>query len=424
MIGHGRYHCRFRHKRIMCEWNYFDSVPEYHPIADADNLYDGFRAARKGSHWKAQVQRFRWNLMRDIRALQKELTALKEGRPGAYELSPYSRFLVIERGKTRAITALCMRDRVVKHALNDLYLVPHIRPHLIYDNGASLKGKGVAFTRSRLVAHLERFYRETGGNDGYIMCMDFSGFYDNIDHGVAMQMIRKYEPDPFARLLTQQAYDSYRVDVSELNDEEYERARREKFSMVEYRKTGHPMTGKRFLNKSLSVGDQTSQITAIAFPTPIDKLVKTVCSARYYARYMDDLYVIARTREELETIRRRIEALAKRMKLFVHPRKTKICRLSRTFTFMQHKYYLTGTGHVVVRISPKTVTRMRKRLKKLAGRVEKGLTRAVKVTEMFRSWIANYGPQLSKRQRAQLVSLYQNLFGGGLNSWMQMRNIA
>lgn len=408
----------------MCEWNYFDSVPEYHPIADADNLYDGFRAARKGSHWKAQVQRFRWNLMRDIRALQKELTSLKEGRPGAYELSPYSRFLVIERGKTRAITALCMRDRVVKHALNDLYLVPHIRPHLIYDNGASLKGKGVAFTRSRLVAHLERFYRETGGNDGYIMCMDFSGYYDNIDHGVAMQMIRKYVPDPFAQLLTQQAYDSFRVDVSELSDEEYEKARREKFSMVEYRKKPHPETGQKFLYKSLSVGDQTSQITAIAFPTPIDKLVKTVCRVKYYARYMDDLYVIVRTREELAEIQQRIEKLAKRMKLFINPRKTKICKLSQTFTFMQNKYFLADNGHVVVRINPDTVTRMRHRLKKLAGRVRAGLTREVKVTEMFRSWIANYGPQLSKRQRAGLVRLYQNLFGGGLNPWLKMRNIA
>ena len=408
----------------MCEWNYFDSVPVYHPIADADNLYEGFRAARKGSHWKATVQRFRWNLMREIRKLQVELTALKDGKPGAYQLSPYSRFPVMERGKTRAITALGMRDRVVKHALNDLYLVPHIRPHLIYDNGASLEGKGVDFTRRRLIAHLEKFFRETGGNDGYIMCMDFSGYYDNIDHALAMQMIRKYEPDPFAQLLTQQAFYSYRVDVSELSDEEYARALQEKFSMVEYRKTQHPETGLRYLNKSLSVGDQTSQITAIAFPTPIDKLVKTVCRVRYYARYMDDLYVVARTREELVEIRTKIEAMAKRMKLFINPRKTKICKLRQTFTFMQYKYFLADNGHVVVRINPKTVTRMRRRLKRLAGRVRDGLTRAEKVEEMFRSWIANYSPLLSNLQREGLVKLYQNLFGGGLDQWMKMRNIA
>ena len=72
---------------------------------------------------------------------------------------------------------------MVKHSLNDNYLLPHIRPYLIYDNGASLKNKGMSFTRNRLIAHLEKFYKETGSNEGYIMTMDFSGYYDNLDHG-------------------------------------------------------------------------------------------------------------------------------------------------------------------------------------------------------------------------------------------------
>jgi hypothetical protein len=67
---------------------------------------------------------------------------------------------------------------------------------------------------------------------------------------------------------------------------------------------------------------------------------------------------------------------------------------------------------------------MRRRLKRLAGRVRDGLTRAEKVEEMFRSWIANYSPLLSNLQREGLVTLYQNLFGGGLDQWMKMRNIA
>lgn len=348
---------------------------------------------------------------------------MQKGQPGGYELSPYSRFTVIERGKTRAITALCMRDRVVKHVLNDLYLIPHIRPHLIYDNGASLKGKGVSFTRGRLIAHLEKFFRETGSNEGYIIIFDFSGYYDNIDHQIAKQMILKYEPDEFARALTAQAYDSYRVDVSYMDEAEYERAKRTKFSTVEYRKLDFPQTGKRYLHKSLSVGDQTSQITAIAFPTPIDKLVKTVLSCRYYARYMDDFYVVVKSKEEIEPIRRAVEGMAKRMKLFINPHKTRVCKLGRTFTFMQYKYYLTETGHVVVRINPKTLTRMRRKLKRLAVRVKRGETRQCKVEEMFRSWIANYGLMMSKEQRKRIVELYQQLFGGGLDLWMKKRCI-
>ena len=392
-------------------------------MTDANNLYEAFVAARKGSHWKTQVQRFRWNVLREIGKLQDELTAMLNNEPRAYKLSEYSRFEVNERGKKRAITALGMRDRVVKHALNDNFLIPHIRPHLIYDNGASLKGKGVSFTRNRLIAHLEKFYRKYGDNYGYIMIMDFSGYYDNIDHGVATQMIRKYEPDEFARRLTQQAYDSYRVDVSDLTMEEYERVKNGKFSMVEYRQRDHWKGGLRYLYKSLSVGDQTSQITAIAFPTPIDKLVTVVSGNGFYARYMDDIYVIARTREELNAIRLRIEHMAERLKLIINPRKTKICKLSDTFTFMQYKYYLRENGHVVVRINPKAVTRMRRRLKCMKGKVEAGEIRHSKVAEMFRSWIANYGKMMSWKQRTQMIGLFRELFGEELDEWMTARKL-
>lgn len=408
----------------MNNWDYFDNMPVYHPIADANNLYEAFKAARKGSHWKTQVQRFRWNVGTEIGRLQSELHDLLTGGRKPYKLSSYSKFLVQERGKTRAITALCMRDRVVKHTLNDLYLIPHIRPHLVYDNGASLKGKGVSFTRSRLVAHLESYFRETGSNDGYIMTMDFSGYYDNIDHNCAKEMIARYEQDSFARLLTEQAYDSYRVDVSYMTDEEYKQALNSKFSMVEYRKEHiNENRGLKYLNKSLSVGDQTSQITAIAFPTPIDNTVKIIHGQKYYARYMDDLYVIAKTREELEKVRKDIQTVAEDLKIIINPRKTKITKLSRTFVFLQFKYYLAENGHVVIRINPKSVTRMRRKLKKLRGLVDAGKARKEKVDMMFCPWVAEYGPMMSKKQRGNLIALYRELFKGGMDKWLKERKL-
>ena len=411
----------------MYEWNFFDDIPEFHPIADANTLYDAFQKSRKGSHWKGKVQKFRWNEMSEIRKLQKELVNYQNDMAGAYKLSPYSKFEVNERGKIRAITALDIRDRVVKHALNDVMLLPKIRPHLIYDNGASLEGRGVSFTRKRLIAHLESYYRETGSNKGYIMIMDFSGYYDNIDHEEAMSMIRKYVPDAFARKLVWQAYDSYKIDVSFMTDEEFEKAKHSKFSMVEYRRENRQeseLTGQKFLHRSLSVGDQTSQITAISFPTPLDNLVKIVNGCKYYARYMDDIYIIGQSLEELRDIEQQIYAKAKELKLIVNPRKTRVMKLSRTFTFLQFKYFLCDNGHVVVRINPKTVHRMRKKLKKLKVLVDNGDVRFIKVENLFKSWIATYSRYMSKKQLSNMIALYQCLFGGGLNKWMSKRNIA
>ena len=407
----------------MYNWDFFENITDYHPIIDANNLYDGFIASRRGSRWKERVQDFRWHCLREINKLQQELIAFQYNKKGAYHLSSYSRFTVIERGKTRAITALCIRDRVVKHVLNDLFLIPHIRPHLIYDNGASLKGKGVSFTRNRLCTHLKKFYQQTGSNDGYILIMDFSGYYDNIQHLEAMKMINKYELDEFAKKLVWQAFDSYKIDVSYMNNEEYKEAIDSKFSMIEYRKEYHLQLGEKYLYKSLSVGDQTSQITAIAFPTPIDDLIKTVYEVKFYARYMDDFYIIAKTKEILLKLKEKIEEKAKELKLIINPRKTKIQKLSSTFTFMQFKYYLRGNGHVVVRINPKTLTRMRMKLKKLAIKVQNRLVHLIRVEEMFRGWICSFLYVMSKKQKQNLIELYQTLFGGGLNEWIKMHNI-
>lgn len=409
----------------MYEWDYFDSMPEFHPIADANNLYDAYEKARKGSHWKGQVQKFRWNKLSEIGKLQKELDCFDKKTTGAYELSPYSCFTVNERGKTRAITALGIRDRVVKHVLNDVFLLPNIIPHLIYDNGASLEGKGVSFTRKRLVAHLESFFREYKSNDGYIMTMDFSGYYDNIDHEKAIEMICKYVDDETAQRLAWQAYDSYKIDVSYMSEDEYEKAKCEKFSTVEYRKEKHgdDLTGEKYFHKSLSVGDQTSQITAISFPTPMDNLIKIVNGYHYYGRYMDDFYVIAKTVKELKDIQTQIYEQAKELKLIINKKKTNIAKLGKTFTFMQFRYYLRENGHVVVRVNKKTVTRMRRKLKKLAGLVNEGKVGLEKVEKMFRSWIADFTKHMSNEQVKNLVSLYQSLFGGGLDIWMKSRNI-
>lgn len=406
----------------MIDWDYFDEIPEYHPIADANNLYDAFKSSRKGSHWKAQIQRFRWNLFSEIYKLQTELDNLQHGRENAYRLSEYSLFLVNERGKVRAITALKFRDRIVKHALNDVFLLPHLKPFLIYDNGASLKGKGVSFTRNRIITHLESYYRETGSNEGYIMTMDFSGYYDNIDHYEAMKMICKYESDEFARLLTWQAYDSYKIDVSYMSDAEFEKNKNKKFSIVDYRENHFgkgECIGEKFFDRSLSVGDQTSQITAIAFPTPIDKLVTIANGYKYYGRYMDDLYVIAKTRDELIELYGQIKEKADELKIFINPKKTKICKLSHTFEFLKFKYYLRDTGHVVVRINPKTIIRMKRKLKRMKT---KNVKRS-NVEEMFKSWIASYCGYMSKKQFNGIIDLFINLFGNNINEWLELKKL-
>lgn len=51
--------------------------------------------------------------------------------------------VIRERGKQRIITPIVYYDRITQRVLCDYALVPGLGHSLIYDNGASTKGKGV-----------------------------------------------------------------------------------------------------------------------------------------------------------------------------------------------------------------------------------------------------------------------------------------
>lgn len=410
----------------MYTWDFYEEEPELHPITDANNLYTSLLAVKKGSGWKCEVQRIRWNWASELGKLQKELIAMEHDQPGAYEPMPYSTFELTERGKPRPVRALRARDRIVKHSLNDIFLVPHIRPHLIYDNGASLKDKGVDFARRRIKAHLERFYKEHGTNKGWVLLTDFSGYYDNVDHGHAYKMIQDWEPDPFARKLAKQALDQCAIDVSYMTPEEYEKAKVEKFKLLDYRRSEHANEnrGEKKLHKSLSVGDPTSQIVAVAFTTPIDKLITIVHSQKYYEKYMDDSATICKDLKKAQELRKAFIQEAEKYKLFVHPHKTRICRIDKTFTFLQYRYRLADNGHVIIKIGRSTIPRMRRKLKKLKKLIDEGQRSPERASEVFRSWIGNYKTVMSKRQIANITNLYKSLYGGGLDQWLNSKHIA
>ena len=123
-------------------------------ICNLDKLYQAFLAAKKESYWKESVQKYELNILSNLYCLQQDLLNNK------YSPAPFFEFKLQDRGKIRWIKANTIRDRIVRHALCDNVLNPLLEKSLIYDNGASIKGKGISFTRKRLETHLHRFFRK------------------------------------------------------------------------------------------------------------------------------------------------------------------------------------------------------------------------------------------------------------------------
>lgn len=370
-----------------------------------NNLYKAYLKSKKGSAWKTQVQMYENDYLSKLVQTSGELeTHTYTPKEGAY-------FETFERGKRRVIRSNPFKDRVVRRCLCDEALTPKLKPFLIHDNGASQVGKGVSFTRKRFEQHLHEYYRKYSTNEGYILLMDYSKYYDNIRHDKLKEEIYKHIHGPEVLWLLNQILKNFEIDVSYLDNERYKRCLEMKFNNEkQYELNPKLLTGQKFMAKSLAIGDQVSQICSVYFPTPIDNYVKIVRSVRWYGRYMDDSYIISNNKQFLHEMLNKITKIAKELGIFINHKKTHIMKLNHDFTWLKMRYRLTESGHLVKRINPKTITRERRKLKKYKKMVNKGIITITDVQNSFKSWYMNYERIMSYRTKKNMLKLYHDLF--------------
>lgn len=291
-------------------------------MCDANTLYKAYKKTMEGSDWKETAQRFSLNFLRHIFSIIDDLEkrTLKNG--------PTHEFTQNERGKIRPITSLCVRDRVIRHALVDDILMPEIEKHIIKENCASIKNRGLEAQRIIFEEHLKSYYREYGTNEGWILFGDFSKFYDNIIHEIAKRELAKLvDDDPFVIWLLDIIFKGFEIDVSYMSDEEYENCMHDCFNKIEYRTIPKSkLTGEKWMAKSCNIGDQLSQAVGIYYPYRIDTYAKYVRSQKRYGRYQDDWYDINRSKEELLDILEGIRVIADEYGIHINEKKPENCK--------------------------------------------------------------------------------------------------
>ena len=296
----------------------------YEKLTDLNVLYDAFEACRRGVGWKCSTQRYEANVLANICALWNALES------GMYQQKRFVEFDINERGKPRHIKSPHISDRVLQRALCDVVLNPALKPYLAYDNAASVKGKGIDFSRRRLQCHLEKYCRRYGAA-GYVMTVDFSHFFDSIPHDKLLEAFgRKLDDERLMKLLR---------------------------LLVKSFDTGD--------GRGLGIGSQLSQIAGIFYLTPVDNYCKIVSGCKYYGRYMDDLYVIHESKAFLKDLLHGIAEQAEKLGLALNQRKTQIQKIEKGFTFLKVRYRVTETGHIVKRLCKANIVRERRKLKKL-----------------------------------------------------------
>ena len=326
----------------------------------------------KQSRWKETTQRYMSNLIPNNMELQKEVLS------GKYKVSKTVDFELNERGHIRHIEAPVVRDRIVQKTLTKNVLTPSIIPYVIYDNYASIKNRGTSFARKRMEIMLRRYINKNG-IDGYILLIDIKKYFENIDHEVLKRLIYPMIKNEEKRVID---LIYYILDTSSDTD------------------------------KGLNLGSEAPQILALYYLTPVDNFVKIVKGVKYYGRYMDDIFIISNSKEELFNLLCGIENVLLTLKLEINKNKTHILKLSHGFTFLQIKYNILPSGRILKRLTRKKIVRERRRLKALRRLYDRGIIDEKEVWNCYQSWRGTIVKDHNACYRTifNMDILYQDLF--------------
>jgi len=227
-------------------------------IADYDNLQLACWKASKGKRTKGEVRRFYENI-------HEELTLLRNGilhediRIGDYH------YFEISEPKKRQICAASFRERVLHHAIINIY-GPYFDKYLISDTYACRKGKGShkAVSRAQFFSSKNSFYLK----------LDIAKYFHSINHEVLVRLLeQKFKEKRFLGLL-KRIIESFEISTG----------------------------------RGVPIGNLTSQYFANYYLGFLDHFIKEQLCIKSYVRYMDDFIVWSNNKNDLkdclESIRR------------------------------------------------------------------------------------------------------------------------
>ena len=340
----------------------------FETVADLNHLIDAARLSSRGIGRKASVQKYNMNLAWNVQETREKLLTGVDIRQGFIE------FDLHERGKSRHIKSMHFKERVVQRCICDRALVPILSRSLVYDNGASLAGKGIHFAIYRLRGMLQRYWREHGNWNGYVLLVDFSKYFDNIRH------------EPVHDILWRSISDEWLRDLA--------------WKFVE-----------AFGNVGIGIGSQVSQILAVAYADRADHALKEIYRLGKSIRYMDDTIVISDSKERLREALDGMLKIWSNLGIVVHKTKTQIIPMRR-FTFLKVRFCLTDTGKVVMKPCRASFSRMRRKLRSFHKFWKRGEMTMKQIHAAYISW---YGFQSHMHAHKALRSAnryYYSLFGG------------
>jgi retron-type reverse transcriptase len=272
----------------------------YHNIFDElvsfENLYKAWRNFRLGKTNKESVIIFGHNLEDNLFRLKTEL----EGK--TYRHGNYKRFIVCDP-KQRIIHKAEVRDRVI-HTLTARKLEEIYQKTFISHSFACQKERGTHRALKSLEKMCRRQSRNYTRNFYYLKC-DIKKFFDNVDHNILLDILRRTIKDKKFIWLIGEILKSFHKDN---------------------------------IGAGLPLGNFTSQWFGNIYLHELDCFVKHKLKAKHYVRYADDFVILGEDKKSLLKMLAEMQKfLADKLKLNFHPDKIAIKKFNSGIEWMGYK---------------------------------------------------------------------------------------
>jgi len=182
----------------------------------------------------------------------------------------------------------------------------------------------------RLAGFMREHYSQYGAS-GWILKADVLKFFASIDHLVVKERLRRIIPDPYVMRLLEKIIDSFNAETG----------------------------------KGIPMGNQTSQLFALYYLDPLDRLIKERLRVKHYTRYMDDMVLLHADRDFLRhCLALMLELASSELKLELNE-KTQIFPLRHGVDYPAWHFYLTETGKVVKKLRASSKNRIKRHIRGL-----------------------------------------------------------
>lgn len=311
--------------------NVYDSAISF------ENLLKAHKKARRGKREKKQVILFELKLEEELLDLEKKL------KNGTYKHGGYREFKIYEP-KERKIMASDYRDRVVHQLYVEHFIKPYFMPQFIETSYACLPNKGMHKASKDLQFAMKKC--KNNWENYYILKMDVTKYFQNIDKRILWDILKRKIKDRKLLWLTRQIL---------LSTE----------GMV-----------------GLPLGNYTSQMFANIYLNELDQYAKHQLKCKYYFRYMDDVVILCRDKEEAKERLEKISAfLEDKLKLTLNS-KTRIFKDIQGVNFCG---YQINEKRLKIRHTSKC--RMKRKLKRYTKLLKDGKITISDIQRSIAGWL-------------------------------------